>query len=775
MRNMLFSSISSTATAWHAEYSIPCDLSPLLVRFLGCCLLLATLSPLHAEFVGWHPALALQPGYGLEYRQQYLLKPRVALLDFGAATNYSGTGSASYSAFFSQHQLDLVRRFSLNVNASAKYNLYSGKVGFSYVDDTAYTGNTLNFVFECNRDYGFTRFRPLGLDPDFAGEITRLRQTLRGQALQNAITERFGDYFISGYKSVGKVAVIYTFNFESQTTTRSIAARIAGKYKNGVTSVQFQSDVQSFFQQTDSRVSMSYRFFSSDPDRPLLFPTNQITTYSQFIDFSTVVGDYVNDMTRAGAALMEFIVEPMQNLPGYSALVEGSSSTNQIETDYDRFLDAYGVLKQWGQQLTDWTIDNRGMNWMNTNGQRLVLTMRREVADYLKTLEYLAKSHFTTGSPLEVPEDIFNYFANFNRIPMPTLGLMAWRGHLAGGGCDLPGDRGGNFFIGYLLCGSPNLTKEVPFLSVSLLFDGNDTGLAGFLYSFSDWQRISVHMVSGCQDLETYVRTSTDEPLWKALQTMTNDCRIQVFYVYFTKSQNVSLGRYSIAVRDNAGNTVDAIPFETSRMPTSAASLAASPRADLSVGAVARPATAAIDSAASYEYAITNNGPGAAYGVTFSLSVPHGMQAQSVTGSQGQGLLTNGAVQFDVGPLASGSVAKVSVTLVPLRTGRLGGDTCASIAAGECLVDSQPANDSTPSPGLTVTAPALALNRGTDYVELSWTSETGRLLPQVAPQIADPTAWSPLTNGIVSDGCRKTLRVPLTTSSQFFRLQALAR
>lgn len=174
---------------------------------------LTLLLPLSAETIGWHPDLTLEPGHGLEYQQQYLLKPRVALLDPSATTNYSGTGSASYSASFSQHQLDLVSRFSLNLNVSAKYTVYSGKVGFSYVDHTAYTGNTLNFVFECNRNYGFTRFRATALDPDFTSEINRLRQMLREQALQKAITERFGDYFISGYKSVGKVVVIYTFNF----------------------------------------------------------------------------------------------------------------------------------------------------------------------------------------------------------------------------------------------------------------------------------------------------------------------------------------------------------------------------------------------------------------------------------------------------------------------------------------------------------------------------------------------------------------------------------
>jgi hypothetical protein len=383
------------------------------------------LSTLHAETIGWHPDLTLQPGYGLEYRQQYLLKPRVVILDSSATTDNSGIGSASYSASFSQHQLDLVSRFSLNLNVSAKYNVYSGKVGFSYVDDTSYTGNTLHFVFECNRDYGFTRFRPTAPDPDFAGEISRMRQTLRGEALQKAITERFGDYFISGYKTVGKVVVIYSFHFESQTTARSIAASIAGKYKGGVASVQFQSDVQSFFQRSDSSVSMTYKVFSSDPSRPLIFPSNQITSYDEFIAFSLVVGDYCNKMTQGGAARTEFVVEPLVNLPGYSALVEGNSPTNQFEASYDKFLDAYGALKQWDKMLTDWTMDNRQMSWMSANGQRLVLTMRKEVADYVKTLEGLAISHFTTGSPLEVPDEILNYFVNFNRIPMPVLGKLS--------------------------------------------------------------------------------------------------------------------------------------------------------------------------------------------------------------------------------------------------------------------------------------------------------------------------------------------------------------
>ncbi len=424
-------------------------------------------------------------------------------------------------------------------------------------------------------------------------------------------------------------------------------------------------------------------------------------------------------------------------------------------------------MKQWDQQLTAWTVDNRQMSWMNTNGQRLVFTMRKEISDCIKTLEDLAKSHFATGSPLEVPDEIFNYFANFNRLPLPALGSIAKQIHADGDYCTA-GDL--SSVIGYVLCGDRALTREWPFLRPILLRDGCDSGAWGVLYDISDWERVAPAWVDLCQNYQTLIRTSIGQPIFAALRSMTNDSRVLIFLVS-AASISSELGRYSIAVKDNADNIVDSMPFITSRSPTPVSSLAASPQTDLSLSALACSAPTTLDCAAISEWGITNNGPGSAYGVTFSMPVPDGMFAKCVGGSQGHGVITNNTVQFAVGPLASGFSRNGPRPAVPLRIGLVG-------SASHCLRrrsdDPQRQRQAVSLPPRR-DPPTLFFTKGSDYVELSWVSETGHLLPQVGPQLGGSPAWSSLTNGIVADGSRKTLRVPLTASSQFFRLQAPAR
>jgi hypothetical protein len=341
-----------------------------------------------------------------------------------------------------------------------------------------------------------------------------------------------------------------------------------------------------------------------------------------------------------------------------------------------------------------------------------------------------------------------------------------------GGGCDA-GFAGSDtsLLLGYLLCGSNDLTKESPFLSATLLKDGNDYGVNAPFYSFGEWRRISPSWVSGCQGLEGAIRRSTDEPLWAALQAMTNDCRILVFPM-IVNNVGTQLSHYSIAVKDNADRIVDSLPFITSRTPSCGSFLAASPTSDISVGVASGPASGTIDCATTYDYMISNSGPGAAYGVTFSMPVPDGMQAQSVTGSQGQGAISNNTVKFDIGPLAGGSKAKVKVSMVPLRTGFAIGSVQATVEPGEGLTDPQKRNNTTMAPSIAVSPPVLSVVTSTDYAEVSWISATGQLVPQSASRLDGVAPWKRVSNGIVSDGERKTLRVPFSDSARFFRLQS---
>lgn len=95
------------------------------------------------------------------------------------------------------------------------------------------------------------------------------------------------------------------------------------------------------------------------------------------------------------------------------------------------------------------------------------------------------------------------------------------------------------------------------------------------------------------------------------------------------------------------------------------------PIADVSVAASAAPDPVGVGSNLVYTFTVTNRGPAPAIGVTLSNQIPASASFVSVASSQGACSNELGTVHCEVGGLAVGSIAQVTVTVMPNAAGTI--------------------------------------------------------------------------------------------------------
>ncbi len=721
-----------------------------------------------AEEIGWHDQLTFIPGRGVEPRNPQRLHPAVAQMDVNGFDS-SGGGESFISASFSQHQFDLVSR--LNLNASYSVQSYLGGNGsfhMSFLDDRRYAQNTLNFVWEGTRKFGGKTFRIQALDLDFLARVNNLKQTLRGELLHNQIVQEYGSDFVTGWKKEAKVIVVYQFALTSSAVTRSLELSYDASYGGGPSSVDLNTSIKALFQRNDTTVTLNYSFYSSSTNIPTAFPlVGKIENYDAFLAFSERVQDYFAHITEADAKPTAYVIEPIQNLPGYRNLVDVFSPANLDNADYNRFLKAYANLRRWSDLLDEMAIDERRMSWLNAVGKQQVLAIRKDVANYLRSLEEMARQHFETGATLHVPDEVFNYFVNFNRIPLPSISLMR----------NIPYFSAiGHFFIGKINCGPKLLVTETPFRAISgSRSDGAQLPLpsswaSDIYYSaqeFTNWLGGVLSAPAVDPDQRAAYYAFLNSPQWGSAVQDAARCRVG-FFVVDLYSQDLS--KWSVSVRDAADGTVESTTVLSNNDAPCLDILEAAAEAEVAITVLSQPTVGAVDTKSSYEYVIINHGPGAAYGLKLSVPIPANLEVLSVTGSHGYSIVTNGQALFEVGPLSYGSVATAKLSLVPQRPGIIYGSP-AHVTVGEGLTDSQPQNDTAIPAPLTVNKPSLSIAQTTSYVELSWVSETGRLTLQSAPRLSASPTWESVTDSPSTQLSRRTVRIPITDTGRFFQLQ----
>jgi len=725
------------------------------------CVLTLLSSNLLAEKVGWHPDFVAQVGRGTDLRNQEVLKPHVALL----ASQPAGltNGEATINVRFAQHQFDVAKSFALNTSLSVKSLTYSGSVRFGMVDNQTFNGNTLTFVFEGNRNFGNQVYGVTGMEPNFVAEINGMKATLAGEPLHRAITDRFGAHFISGVQKAAKVIMIYTFQFESQSATSASSLDFGLRYKNGVTSAAFSADVSSLLSRSDTKVSMNYQFYTSDPIQLPGFPlTASVTNFQQFLDLGAQVETYLKNLDPARGKEIAYIVEPIQNLPGYLGLIGGYSPENLLATGYERFMQTYAQFRGWDDLLYKWAGDARHMNWLAPSAQQMVLAMRADSAAFVRQLEQLARNHFEKGAPLEVPDAIANYRANLNRIPIPVIGLARVVNHLSSGWVA----------IGFINCGSQAMTVPFPFSSI---LEGYPDGRQFGRELYSSAAQFSVFLdalgASGSGPGTAAINDFKSSPTWAAMQSSAQTNRILFFATSF-HSDGSDLGRRTFTLMDAANSAVETKTLLDQNVILSFASLEGSTNANLSVVQTSTPTKGVVGQAQAAEFLVTNSGPGAAYGVSVAIPLNPAHEFGSTGGSQGGGVFTNGTLTYHVGSLANGGSASIQLKSIPLSNGTIRPASLVQSSVGIGLHDPGMEASGIVPASVAVSAPSIIASRTNNQVQVRWIAETERLRLEETSTLTDNLGWVPVTNQLPANSSNRVFTVPSAGSgAKYFRLR----
>lgn len=695
-------------------------------------------------------------------------KPRepVIALGTGVAQDSNSANGLEFTAYYLEHQYDLARIFKLNGSMTAKYAKAGGGISWNYMNSFNFSENTINFVMVCSRDFGTTYYTNYTLHPSFDSFVTTYRsQGLSRKALHDRVVEQYGTHFVSGYRSAARAYLVYSFHFDSTTTAESFSSSLNASYKAGISRVDFQTTVSSLLETKSQNTSISIKFFNSNSRAPIFVPPSTINTAAEFNSLQQSFADYCNgNMEAATATEIGYYIAPLANLgTQYLNFLDGYVPGAQRNTDYDQFLEVFGQLQQWYDTYTTWMLNPRRMNWMNAAGTNLVGMLRQDALRYLRTLEAAAKDHFDNGTDLEVGTEILSFVANAGRVPMPKLSVV--RPFSARN----QGEAGNSWLFGIIDSGPIEYTIDNPFQGGRVILTSGGVNQTPestdgqIYYNFSDFKQAGLGVDNRISPNEF------DSPIWLAIQDLATRNRIG-FWIWHDKPINAYIGK-ELAIKDGDGNVVDRVPASKTNLRFASSSTLASVTNEVAVGIVSRPTAGIHDSVLTQVYSVTNSGPGAAYNIAVTLPIPTNMVFIRAIGTQGGGAFTNNSVVYDVGPLGSGDVATIRLLLAPATTGRLTTGGTGNLRVGDGLTNI--GTNTTVGPhGIDVAAPGLTHSKNTNYVELKWVSATGRLGVESSTNLRLSTWATNGTANVESEGVSKTLRLPLTNTSGFFRLRS---
>jgi hypothetical protein len=721
--------------------------------------------------VGWHPEMTIFLGDGVKISHQKT-PAFVGLVEMNSTPTTINNGWQNEIVSFAQNTFDMIKTLNANASVSLHSLNASGDMNVSFFSRQRFDANELKFVFTKTRNFGTTLFTPKGFTPLFTNQLPIFQRTLAGEALHSKITSTFGSHYVRGYQSAAFVSVVYTFRYSSASLRQSLDASAGGR----IGGASFSGFVSSFFGRTNNAVSMSYQFYSSDPNKPAPFPNSGfIQTYQQFSDFVTQLESYGNSMTSANAKITGYVLDPIQSIPGYLSLL-GDYVPSAADTDNSSdFLRAYSALQVWNARLSS---QIGTMNWLNATGQQLLSQKARDVANYLSAMDATMEDHYTAGKPLSVPNDVVSYLGNLSDFKLPEIFVMdtfndtdssaiAWR-----------------YIFGRVDCGDRDLLKDIPFNSITQLFDSTNRGALAQLYFDADtFLRVATNTISsstrykdstGTYDasaINRFTNTFTSA-MWACLTNPATNPNLNGFFLARQRVTGTSpAARWLLAISDSRGTNVSVIPFyETLSGGCGCPDLYSG---NVTVSAATSPsAPGVVGLAQPVTIQVTNQSSVASHNTTITFVLSDSFDFAGANGSQGHATFnsSNRVVTCNFGPLFPGANASLNLMLVPLRTNALPAGP-ATLTLGDGLTNLSPQINPTFFQ-IAAELPAINLERGPANLIIDWFSDSDNITVQVGSSLNAGAPWSPLTNGIVINGNHRLLPIELSGQQGFFRIRA---
>jgi hypothetical protein len=504
-------------------------------------LLLCPSLPVPAIEVGWHDFMYLQLGDGVKLnRQQEPTSLGLVLLANPTTTN--NTGSLYETATFAQHTYDMIKKLYVNSSVSLDYLAYSGDLNVSFFGKQTFDANDLTFVYTAIKDFGTTAYTPVDFSPTNKMLIAGYQKNLQGAALHSAITGALGTHYVRGYDLAAMVSVVYTLHYASASLRQQSIDSASGVSDFG----SFSTFVSLFFASTNSTTSMSYQFYSTDPNQlttNLFASTGIIQTYRQFTNFVSKIEAYGNAMNPAHAKITQYVLDPIQTVPGYLSILGGYVPPDPGDPSPidNSFLEAYSALQAAKQSLDTWLLNGNTLTWLNAQGRQTMLGQWNQIANYLAAMKSIAASHFTTGAPLNVPSDVANFLAGFDEIRLPEIIFL--ESFLFNSGSD-------QCIIGRVDCGCSNLTAPLPFYSISALYyqtnyyTDSQESFSPIYYNPEDFETNMLKTYSGSSIIKAHLESLFTNGLWNCLTNSNQDIN-GYFLITQPKSQ---LANWSVEV-----------------------------------------------------------------------------------------------------------------------------------------------------------------------------------------------------------------------------------
>jgi hypothetical protein len=399
-----------------------------------------------------------------------------------------------------------------------------------------------------NKNFGTTRFQPLGLARDFLDRADTHKETLQGPELYKALTDVFGTHYVAGYQSSAMAAVLYSFHYASAATKQRLSASAGGSWSSG----SFNAFVSSFFGSTNRNQSMSYKFYSTDPN---LIATNfgfaaagSVTNLQQFSMLSSNVQNYANALIPANAKISGYILDPLWFAPGVLPMLEGYVPPATPTPNYDAFLQAYSALEARKQIMDPWMLDGAALSWLNQFGQQTVRNSWFKAVKYLAALKETAQRHYTHGEPLAIPPEVTAFLSNYGDVALPAIYVM-----------DNFTVSSTRYIIGRIDCGCRDLTIPIPFHTLSKLDTGTNNGsFANIYYNPAEFQSVQLAAFpSGT--VRTHLTNIFNGSVgsWNCLTNQETNPNLNGFFL--TSQTTTEAPRYTLAINsgtDVNGNTV---------------------------------------------------------------------------------------------------------------------------------------------------------------------------------------------------------------------------
>ncbi|MBI4325150.1 MAG: DUF11 domain-containing protein [Chloroflexi bacterium] len=642
--------------------------------------------------------------------------------------------------------------------------------GFNYSRSEREFENSLVFGLAYVTDFGPITF-DAPFDPNFQKFLTE-RAHLPEDQLLAEVRRTYGTHYIRGYRPIHYLFVEYNYYFGSSEASQRIAADFQVRYRGLYGQARLDSAIEELLQRKQTNEELSAHIYSSSLFEGGFPQTEVITNITQFHEFVGKAENFGLSLTNQATALKaSFVLDRIDTHRDFP-LPRFKIPDLLGEPDYASFSEQYRLVRDLLGDL-DYARSPGAAHWLNAKGQDYITKWRAEVINWTTAMENVASNHFTMGAPLKLPGDPFNLQASAFRVAIhPTINVVETIVEAS--------ENNQACAIGVVDFGNPEVSNPKSIKRIWAYNPRNALGLeepVDVVYSQPELEALVVKYMPGSWGtLQDQVRAFFTNQIWLDVVEDQAKCGAGLF-LYPLHDYSRDKNRRFL-YRDGTGKALVEVDPSIRTEWRCQAKLEASNEADVFVVVRNPHGFVQPDTPVAFDFGVTNSGPGAAHGVRVTVPIPAGFEFDSVVGSQGQGRLIDGQVEYEIGPLAKGAGVSVVVTLFPDVRLPQGASPVATSSIEAGMVELATSNDLSVSYQFIVGQPRVGIAATPGKVIVSWqlpeTPLSAEPYLEQAEAVGPSAAWQRSAAIVETNGVNRSISFAITsrTKNLFWRLAA---